>query len=103
MASQEDGMEAAGWLDVIDIASRAANQKWVLDATEGGTGDRGRHFDECILAVNGQSRRFNVQAPSGEHLARRSYAGRTARVVAAAGNHRLGAAGAHRNGSRGRR
>src|SRR5438445_1227312 len=99
MASQEDGVEAAGWLDVIDIASRAANQTWVLDATNGGTEDRGRHFDECILAVNGQSRRFNAQAPSGEHLARRSYAARPARVVAAAGYDGMGGAHAQRDGS----
>jgi len=54
VTSQEDGVQATCRLDVIDIASRAANQTRVLDATNGGTEDGGRHFDECILAVNGQ-------------------------------------------------
>ena len=54
MTSREDGMQAAGRVDIIDIASRATNQARVFDPTNGGTEDGGRHFDECILAVNGQ-------------------------------------------------
>src|SRR3989440_640614 len=54
MTSREDGMQATGRLDIVDITSRATNQAWVFDPTNGGTEDGGRHFDECILAVNGQ-------------------------------------------------
>jgi len=47
-------MQATRGLDVIDVASRAANQPRVFDPPDRGTEYGGRHFDECILAVNGQ-------------------------------------------------